>query len=400
MYLITNGKIVLEDTILDHYELLIKDEIIADIAPQGEISRAGLQVIDAKGGYVAPGFIDIHSDYIEHMAAPRPASVLDFKMAIREVEKQLVNQGITTMYHSLSLISLDRDSVVFTANKIRTPENVQKLIELIEETNAGSCLIHHKFHARYELDNTDKVDYLLNFIKRNKIQLLSFMDHTPGQGQYRDLAIYKEMVKGYREMRDEEIEKNINEEQNIEKLDLEAIMYIAKIAREHGVVVASHDDDTIEKLDLVQSFGTAISEFPITMEVAKAAKQKNMHTVAGAPNVLLGGSHSGNLSAAEAISAGCIDILCSDYYPASLVHAVFLLHSKHQQELVDMFKLVTINPAQAVGIAKEYGSLVTGKKADVIIIGKVEADFPAVTAVFVDGKLVSQLNYRQREVAV
>lgn len=396
MHLIINGRIILENKILYNHDLLIVDKIIALIKPQGEISPEGLNVIDARGGYVAPGFIDIHSDYIEHMAAPRPTSILDFKMAIREVEKQLVNQGITTMYHSLSLF---KDSL-FQNKVIRSTDNVKKLIELIEETNGKNGLIHHKFHARYEIDNVDDVEYVLNFIKENKIHLLSFMDHTPGQGQYRDLAIYKEIIKSYQNLNDTEVENHIINGQNAQKLDLETIIKIAETAKRYNVALASHDDDSIEKLDLVKSFGTTISEFPITMEVAKAAKERGMYTVAGAPNVLLGGSHSGNLSALEAINEGCIDILCSDYYPASLLHAVFMLNKKHKKDLPEMFKLVTINPARAVGIDREYGSIWYGKKANIIIIEEVDAGFPAITTVFVHGKLVSQLNYPQRYLAV
>ncbi|MDK2788865.1 MAG: alpha-D-ribose 1-methylphosphonate 5-triphosphate diphosphatase, partial [Epulopiscium sp.] len=315
-----------------------------------------------------------------------------FKMAIREVEKQLINQGITTMYHSLSLM---KDSF-FTPKKIRSSDNVKKLVQLIEETNGNCNLIHHKFHARYEIDNVDSVEYLIDYIKENKIHLLSFMDHTPGQGQYRNLEIYKETIKGYQDMSDKEVEKHIKEAQNKEKLDLDTILTITRIAGEYNVTIASHDDDTVEKLDLVKSFGTSISEFPITIEVAKAAKARDMFTVAGAPNVLLGGSHSGNLSAVEAINEGCIDILCSDYYPASLLHAVFLLNKKYNKNLVDMFKLVTINPAKAVGIDEEYGSIAEGKKGDIIIIKKVEENFPVITTAFVDGRLVSKLNYRRR----
>ncbi|MBA1335510.1 MAG: Alpha-D-ribose 1-methylphosphonate 5-triphosphate diphosphatase [Firmicutes bacterium] len=389
MYLISNGKLVFEDRIAENYELLIKNGRINKIAPAGEIKKDGLEVIDARGGYVSPGFIDIHSDYIEHMAAPRPASILDFKMAVREIEKQLINQGVTTMYHSLSLM---KDSF-FTPKKIRNAENVKKLVETIEEINGKSNLIHHKFHARYEIDNVDHVEYLLNYIKQRKIHLLSFMDHTPGQGQYRNLEIYKEIIKGYEDMNDDEIEIHIKEYQNKQKLDLDTIGTIARIAGEYNVPVASHDDDTVEKLDLVRSYGTVISEFPITIEVARAAKERGMYTAAGAPNVLLGGSHTGNLSAAEAIEQGCIDILCSDYYPASLLHAVFLLHKKYGRNLVDMFKLVTVNPAKAVGISEEYGSLSEGRKGDIIIIEKTEEDFPVITAVFVDGRLISKLNY-------
>ncbi len=119
-----------------------------------------------------------------------------------------------------------------------------------------------------------------------------------------------------------------------------------------------------------------------------------MLTLVGAPNILLGGSHSGNMSAAQAINEGVVDILCSDYYPAALLHAIFFMHEQYGQDLAKMFRLVTINPAVAVKMDREIGSIVPGKKADVLIINKIEGDFPVITCVMVDGKVITQTNYR------
>lgn len=120
-----------------------------------------------------------------------------------------------------------------------------------------------------------------------------------------------------------------------------------------------------------------------------------MYTIAGAPNVLLNGSHSGNLCAARAIKHQAIDILCSDYYPAALLHAVFMLHEQHGQDLGQMFNLVSINPAKAVHMAEEIGSIKPGKKADIVVINKIDTNYPAITAVLVDGKLVMRTHYRR-----
>jgi alpha-D-ribose 1-methylphosphonate 5-triphosphate diphosphatase len=389
MYLIVNGKLVFEDRIAEGYELLLKDGRIEKIAPAGVIKRGGAAVIDACGGYVSAGFIDIHSDYIEHMAAPRPTSILDFKMAIREIEKQLINQGVTTMFHSLSLM---KDSL-FTPQKIRTAENVKKMIENIDAVNKTNKLINHRFHARFEVDNLDYVHELIYYLKQRKVHLLSFMDHTPGQGQYRDLEKYLEILQGYMDISDADLQEHIQECRKKEKVDLSTLMHIAEIARLNQITVASHDDDSEQKLDLIKQIGATISEFPVSLEVAWAAKKRGLYTMAGAPNVLLGGSHAGNLSAVEGIMKGCIDILCSDYYPASLLHAVFTMHKKYGLNLVDMMKLVTLNPAKAVGISDEYGSLTERKVGDVIVIETTDDDFPVITTVFVEGRLISTLHY-------
>jgi len=172
------------------------------------------------------------------------------------------------------------------------------------------------------------------------------------------------------------------------------IQDIAELAHRKNIAIASHDDDTLEKIEFLKQFGATISEFPITIEVAKAAKAAGMLTLVGAPNILLGGSHSGNMSAAQAINEGVVDILCSDYYPAALLHAIFIMHEQYGQDLAKMFRLVTLNPAVAVKMDREIGSIVPGKKADVLIINKIEGDFPVITCVMVDGKVITQTNYR------
>lgn len=391
LYLITNGQIITENRILNGYDLLVNNEgTIEEIVPKGKTgAKKEVEIIDARGGYVSPGFIDIHSDYIEHMAAPRPNCLMDFTLSIRETEKELAGHGITTMFHSLSLYKFSE----FTHKPVRDPDNVKKFIDIIYNAANNSHLIRHRFHARFEIDNFDEIDNLKNYIRDKKVHLVSFMDHTPGQGQYRDLKIYKDTVKSYKNLSDDKIEFIIQTHRSKQKLTEEGMREIAEMAAANNIAVASHDDDSIEKLDLMESFGTTISEFPITIEVAKAARRKGMYTVAGAPNVLLGGSHSGNLAVAEAITEGCIDALSSDYYPPSLLHAVFELNRKYGLDLADMFRLVTINPARAVNMDREIGSIKEGKKGDIIIIEKIKHDFPVITNVFVDGRLIQKTNY-------
>lgn len=392
MYLITNGIIITEEALLEGFHLLVQNDRIARIARKEELPpTADMKVIDAAGGYIAPGLIDIHSDYIEHMTAPRPTSLMGFELGLRETERELVSHGITTMYHSLSIFK----SVDYKYRPIREPENVRKLIQLIAGIHDVEHLVRHRFHARFEIDNLDQVDNLKSYIHEGKVNLVSFMDHTPGQGQYRDLEIYKATIRGYNRLTDDNLAEIIENHQKKQKLTAEAIREIAELARAKNIAVASHDDDSLDKLDLVQSFGAAISEFPITLDIARRAKEKGLFTVAGAPNVILGGSHSGNLSAAEAIRDGCIDILCSDYYPAAMLHAVFQLADESAGDLAALFKLVTLNPARAVNVDADYGSIREGKKADLLIIERLKAtSFPVVTAVMVDGRLIQQTSYR------
>ncbi|AFM40720.1 phosphonate metabolism protein PhnM [Desulfosporosinus acidiphilus SJ4] len=396
MYLITNVQIITEEAVLAGHDLLIKDDRIFRIVPRGETEITGdIDVIDGAGGYVSPGFIDIHSDYIETMAAPRPTCLMDFQMSIRETERQLVSHGITTMFHSLSLFK----DTEYKSKPIRNPDNVRKFIDLVDKTKTGRYLIRHKFHARFEIDNFKEVETLKGYMAEKKVHLVSFMDHSPGQGQYRDLQVYRKMVKSYNDLNDELIDQIITKHQSKEKLTIEGIKEIAELALSNGIAVASHDDDAVEKLDLVQSFGVTISEFPITMEIARKAREKGLFTMAGAPNILLGGSHSGNLSAAEAIMSNNIDILCSDYYPPALLQAVFMLHEKYELNLVDVIKLVTLNPAKAVALDQEIGSIREGKKADLLIIEKIEENYPVITLVMIDGRLKQKTYYQTADSA-
>ncbi len=391
MYVLTNGQLITEDQILQNHAVVIKNDRIKAIIPEEDLANfSDYTIIDAQGGYISPGFVDIHSDYIEGIISPRPTSLMDFNMGIREAERILISHGITTMFHSLSIYKDDG----FSHKPIRNPENVNRLIDAINDTHTGQHLIRNRMHARFEIDNIEEVDRFIQNIEEEKVHLISFMDHTPGQGQYRDLEIYRETMKGFRSMSNAEADVLIADSINKEKITLDQIKEIAKIALDNNIAIASHDDDEIEKLSLVKSYGTTISEFPTTIEVARKAKEMGLWTIAGAPNVLLGGSHSGNLSAAEAIKERTIDILCSDYYPAALLHSIFKLCDDYGQDLHEMFQLVTLNPAKAVQIDDELGSIKEGKKADIIIIEKMDDGFPIVTASIVDGKLITRTMYR------
>lgn len=391
LYIIHKGKIITEETILEGYAVVVEGEIIQSIIPQETVSAyTDAQLIDARGGYISPGFIDIHSDYIETIASPRPTSMMDFNISLREAEKILISHGITTMFHSLSFYRED----VFTHKPMRNPNNIQRMVDAIDATHKELHLIRHRMHARFEIDNVNEIDTLVKNIEDGKVHLLSFMDHTPGQGQYRNLEVYRETLKGYRDISDDDVNVLIAERQSTEFLTSEKIKEVADIAISKGIAIASHDDDKIQKLELVKSFGTTISEFPITLEVAKKAKEIGLHTIVGAPNVLLGGSHSGNLSAAEAVANDCVDILCSDYYPAALLHAIFDLHEKHGSDLHKTFMMVSLNPAKAVKMDDELGSIKPGKKADILVIERMEDGYPMLTTTMVNGALITTTHYR------
>lgn len=390
--IITNGSIVLPDGILTGHELVMEDGKIADIAKTDTVEKKEAdQICDAAGGFILPGMIDIHSDMIEGYIQPRSTAVMDFEMGLLEAEKTIAMCGITTMFHSISMY---RDGT-WDVKEIRKAPQVKKLAKLITKYRNGKHLTKHCYHLRYEIDNLDCYENVKQMLAEGDVDLISFMDHTPGQGQYKNLDVYKKhQPNAGKDLSEKDFEALLEQEQSKKMIGFEQLKELADLAGEQGISVASHDDDTVEKLQLNQKLGVKISEFPITLEVAKTAVEQGFLTVLGAPNILLGGSHSGNLSALDAIKAGAASVLVSDYYPQSMLQAVFFLKNKCNVPLYEAAKLVSLNPAKAVGIDKKTGSLEVGKQADLLIVGK-EDTFPVIQNVFVDGNCVLSCQYTQ-----
>lgn len=418
--IIRGGTVVCADRVLPDCDVVVIDGRIAAIEPVGasdfdaqpDATMGVLPVVDARGAYVAPGLIDIHSDYVENVASPRPSVVMDLSTSLYKADRELVSHGVTTIFRSLSVYGAH----VFDHKPIRDFGNVSALIDRVAALRAGEerdHLIRHRLHMRVELDSVDLYDDIESFLRSGKVDLVSFMDHTPGQGQYRDLLVFGDTLKGYRDVSDEDVRDIVRQQQESQKLTYAQITALAAVARERGVSIASHDDDSEDKLAFMDGLEATISEFPISLDIARAARARGMHTIAGAPNVMLGHSHSGNLSAREAVQAGAIDVLCSDYYPAALLDAVFTLRDQCGLDIAKAFALVTINPAKAAGIADEVGSIAVGKRADVLLVreiscgegegsgehpgarpdGRVARTMPVVTRAFVGGRSVFRSHY-------
>lgn len=389
MIAIKNARIVTPDSIVYGKTVYIEDGRITEISE--EVKPAD-RTINAYNRYLMPGFIDVHSDRIEQFILPRPTAKMDLELALKECEKELLHQGITTMYHSFSLYQNE----LLGKSPLRTRENVEKMAQLIRDIHDRFHLIHHRFHLRLEIDFLEAVPIVKEMIRRDLIHELSFMDHTPGQGQYRNLEIYAKTVtnRGGAESKTMTMEEIVNYHHKKPMLTLAQMKELTDMAHAHGITVASHDDDTVEKLAVNEQIGVDISEFPITIETAKAAKEKGFYTVVGSPNILLGGSHTGNMSAAEAVRSGCADILCSDYFPPALLHGIFYMSQKCGLPLPEMVLKATLNPAKAMKLDKDYGSVEVGKKADLLVVDVLDG-YPVITHVLVDGRPTSRVEYRR-----
>ena len=398
MYVIRNGIVVQPDRLLFGYEVVVEGDRIDAIHRQGSLdtAAAGAGVIDAHGGYVTPGLVDIHSDYIETVISPRPTVLMDFPTAFFEAERVLLSHGITTMYHSLSAYGNDFMDV----KPVRRWDNTEKIIAIVSRAKRteghNAHLIRHRLHLRLELDNLDVVDDVARHLEAGDINELSFMDHTPGQGQYRDIDVFRRSIRADHEVTMEEALEQARMRQAAPKMTLETLERLSKLALAKGIAIASHDDDSPEKVATMRELGCTISEFPIDLATAHAAIDAGMATVMGTPNILLGKSHSGNLSAREAVQNGVATCLCSDYYPTAMLQSAFVLHHDFKLPLERAFAMLTINPARAVKADAEIGSLEESKKADILVVREVEEDehtYPVITAAMVGGRVVSRMWY-------
>lgn len=388
--LITHAKIVQKDCILEDASLLIADGKICAVGADIEETEAD-KIVDAEGKFLIPGMVDIHSDMIENYIQPRSTAVMDFSLGLMEAERALAMCGITTMFHSISMF---REGA-WDVKEIRQAPQVKKLASLISRYKHDRRLIRHRYHLRYEIDNIACYEGVKKMVEDGLVDLISFMDHSPGQGQYKNLEIYrKHLPNAGTDITDEEFEELIWKELEKDVVSYGKLKELAELAQERGISIASHDDDTVEKLEVNETLGVNISEFPITMDVAKEAVSRGFKTVLGAPNILLGGSHSGNLSAMEAIREDAASILVSDYYPQALLQAVFRIWREGVLPLWEAVNLVTKNPAEAVGAGNAVGTIEEGKRADFLLVNA-DGMFPSIEQVFVDGVRILDCTYRE-----
>jgi alpha-D-ribose 1-methylphosphonate 5-triphosphate diphosphatase len=376
--LIDNARIVTPDGVIDAGSLEVADGRIARIRERS----GGNSVcrIDARGLLLLPGFVDVHSDAIETTIQPRPGGRFPYAMAITELDKQLVSCGITTIYHCLS----------FSDPHDKTLRGYRTCAELIREINrrAPKLRAATKVHARFEVTETAALPIVEELLAAGEVHLFSLMDHTPGQGQFLDVEHFRSYygrVRGRTPAQlDALIEERLAARRELDELSLHRITVLAL---ERGVAIASHDDDTPQKVAWVQRLGATLSEFPVNLAAARAAHERGMAVSYGAPNVFRGASATNNLNARESIGAGFGDIICSDYAPMSLLHAALALDRLGIVPLHEAANMISRNPARVVGIALETGSLEEGKAADLVLVDDRD-DVPRVVRTFVGGREV------------
>jgi len=361
-----------------HGSVLVSDGRIADAQP-GSISMPN--VIDCEGDFIIPGLIDLHTDHFERIVRPRSSVDWPVLPSLVAHDAQMVAAGITTIFDSLY--------VGFTGFGTRSFDTLKKTI--VELGNARESKIlrgDHYLHLRCETSMEMMAPMFAAVYPNPIVRLVSLMDHTPGQRQWRDLEKYVEMEKRDYHLTEEEITKFLaSSRDRHERLCGPNRARLLAMVVGHSVALASHDDTTVEHVEEAYGEGIEISEFPTTLLAAEAARRKGMKIVAGAPNLVLGRSHSGNVAAEELARNDLLDAIASDYVPASMLLGAFLMHERLGMPLYEAINLVSLAPAQMTGF-HDRGAIETGKRADLVRV-KVAHGVPLATMVWREGQRVA-----------
>jgi alpha-D-ribose 1-methylphosphonate 5-triphosphate diphosphatase len=369
------------ETILRSKNVLINEKFIsADLVIKGEfIQRIDVYgsneiAVDLGDKKVVAGIVDLHSDAIEKEIEPRHGATFPVELAVAELDKKLSMAGVTTMFHAIGFEE--------NPKKKRSLYLAQHQIEEIYKANEKHLGVDNFIHARFELSATDAVEPIKELIDLGMIKLLSLMDHSPGQGQFKTLEKFKTYYSNYYGLNDDEVQDVVNKKLN---KDEDKINDLINHAKKHNLTLLSHDDDCIQKLQGLLDIGVKISEFPLDLEVAKFAVAKGIATGMGAPNIVRGGSQSGNIAAIELVREGVCKYLCSDYHPTSMLQAVYKMFEDANLPLEKGFSMVTSTPAAYANL-DDRGVIAEGKRADIIVID--DSNIPKVVLTIKDGESI------------
>lgn len=373
--ILTNAQLILEDEVVTG-TLRLEGGVIADVQPG--ISRVP-GALDCEGDFLAPGLIEMHTDNLERHFMPRPKVFWpDGLSAAIAHDAQMAASGVTTVYDAICAGVLD-------TGKDYRKHLFGRMIEAIETGQSGGHFrIDHKIHLRCEMTNPDLFEEIEPHADRPLLELVSLMDHTPGTRQFRQIEYLKTYAKGQGDRSDQQIDFDLKlrMEEGPAYVSANWPLVVGLFAK-RGLPMASHDDTTLEHIDMAVESGCTISEFPTTEEAAREAKRRGMATVAGAPNVVRGGSHSGNVAAADLARLGLLDALSSDYVPSSLLQAVGELHRSLERSLADIMGYVTWRVTDMLRL-DDRGRLNQGLRGDIVRFRFVDTT-PVVRGLYVAG---------------
>ncbi len=374
---LTNARLVLEDGVHDG-TLVIREGRIVEI---GDGRSAAPGATDCEGDLLIPGLIELHTDNLERHIQPRPRVDWPHGPAILAHDGELASVGITTVFDAMRVGSIP-------SGKGRYLRYARPLAsELMEMRASGALKISHYLHLRAEVCSETLEEELAEFAPEDRVGLVSLMDHTPGQRQFRDISKLKLYVQGKNNLSDDEFDAHVENlralrDRHGDRHERAAVDEAGRL----GAILASHDDTTRPQVEVSAGHGIRLAEFPTTQEAAQACHDHDIAVMMGAPNLIRGGSHSGNVAAAELAEAGLLDILSSDYVPSALLTGAFLL-ADLWGDLPRGIGTVTAAPARATGLG-DRGRIAEGLHADLVRVARI-GQMPVVRAVWCHGRRVS-----------
>lgn len=374
--ILTNAKLILETEVVDGTIVFGEAGIVAVDQGRSQLPSA----IDAGGDFVAPGLVEMHTDNAEKHFVPRPNVFWPNSLAaLLAHDAQMAAAGVTTVYDAICFGYADGEK------DYRRHISGRVLKAVADGMNRNAFRIDHKIHLRCELTGAFLMEDVTPHQDEPLIQLVSLMDHTPGQRQWRHIEQYKTYTVGTGNTAaadfDEALERRMAEGPKHVARNCEAVV---ETFRSRNVPIATHDDTTAAHVDEGFALGAVICEFPTTVEAATAAHGKGMATVAGAPNVVRGGSHSGGVSVAELAERDILDGLSSDYVPASLLQAVLKLSTQHGITLPKAMGMVTWKIADILAL-HDRGHLKAGLRSDIVRF-RILDDTPVVMSSWCAGR--------------
>ena len=376
--ILANATLVLPDEVL-RGQIRLAEGRIAEIVEGGRIPSGA---VDCGGDLVMPGLVELHTDNLERHLSPRPKVAWPHLPAIVAHDAELASTGITTVFDALRVGSLIQGTKADHGEYARAVAD-----EILELRREGALKISHFLHLRAEVCSETLIEELSKFGPGDQIGIVSLMDHTPGQRQFRDLSKLKDYYTGKYGMSEAEWDTHVTQQLALrDRLGAKHEAAVVSEARRFGAVLASHDDTTAEQVACSAGHGVQFAEFPTTLEAARACQDSGFKVMMGGPNLVRGGSHSGNVAARDLAEAGVLDILSSDYVPSSLLSGALFLGDLWG-DVARGVATVTRAPAMATGL-HDRGALRGGLRADVIRVARV-GRAAALRGVWVAGERVA-----------
>ena len=374
--ILTNAKVVTEDCcflgtlVIEHGTITAVD--------RGTTKVPG--AIDCDGDHLLPGLVELHTDNLEKHVQPRAGVRWPTSAAALSHDAQITAAGITTVFDAVALGDVSEDS-----DRLRNLSDMVTAISGI--VSRGLARARHYLHLRCEVSYEKLPDLVNPLIDDPLVKLISVMDHAPGQRQFADPETYARFYRDNYKLDEDTLRREMERHawSSREYAPFHRT-WVSELCRQRGLPMASHDDATRADVSESVTLGVRIAEFPTTMEAATASRTEGLSVMMGAPNLVRGQSHSGNVSALALAEEGALDILSSDYMPSSLLMAVLKLWRHAGWRLPDAVSLVTARPARAVGL-RRLGTLEPGNIGDVIRV-HFETDVVAVRQVWRAGERV------------